>query len=197
MTEASEQNHVSQAMKFAQLWRRLVAQIIDGILFAPINYVILAVVFSKDQFLGNVLLMILMAAYYIGMLSSKWQATIGKRLMNIYVTTKKDKKPSFGRILSRFIAFLFPGLPGFIPSFYVLYLTPQKLEKLVNEQNFQYKFELIGTFYSILITIFIAIAVLLLIWYVPLFFTREKKSVPDMLCGTRVLRGIPTSPPKE
>lgn len=183
-------------LPYAERWRRFVAQAVDGVIFVLINY-LLFFFFKKDLFLGQVILLILIAAYYIGMLQSRWQATFGKRLMQIYVVTKEGGKPSFLRVASRFFLFMIPGLPAFIPSLYILYLTPQELANNVNSLQFQYAHELELALLSAVFGILAIVAVFLLIWYVPLFFTRERKSIPDMVCGTRVVKGNTASLPKE
>lgn len=177
-----------EGFAYAGFWRRFAAQVIDGIVFTLLNYVLLFV-FRKDYLLQNVIFFSAMTVYYIAMLRGTWQATLGKRLMKVYVVTKEGGKPSFLRVVSRYLMFLVPGLPGFIPSFYILSLSQEELAAQVNAMHFQFIHELAFAFYTLLAVILIAVAVLLLIWYVPILFTREKKTVPDMVCGTRVVRG--------
>ena len=178
-------------LHYAQAWKRFVAQVVDGIIFVPFNYLLMFSL-SKQYLLQNTIFFSVMALYYLVALYSSWQATPGQRLMKIYLITKEGLKPSFVKVFFRYFAFIFPIFPAIIPSFYILLLTPEELATKVNGQHYQYIHELVFSFYAVLAIIIIAVAVLLLIWYVPVLFTKEKKSMPDMLCGTRIVKGKAT-----
>ena len=92
---------------YAEFWKRVVATVIDTLVFLPlvgyigreptvdprasVTMVILAVFF-----------VVLMWLYYAGMESSSSQATIGKMLMGIKVTDMDGKRITFGRASGRF-----------------------------------------------------------------------------------------------
>lgn len=66
---------------------------------------------------------LMLAAYYVGFTSSKWQATPGKRIMNMHVIKTNGRKLSQANALERFIVFMFPFLPMFAQSLSPLIAT--------------------------------------------------------------------------
>lgn len=196
MASAEKQIPTSPQLNYAPRWRRLVAQMIDGFLFTPVN-LLLIYILKNEMFINLVILYSVITIYYIGLVASPWQATLGKRIMKIYVTTKQGGKPSLGRVTGRYAMFMVPCLPALVPSLYMNYLTPRELADKVNAMHFQFKHELVFTFYAYVAAILLSVAVLLLIWYVPIFFTKQRKTLYDMVCGTRVVSGKLVSLPKE
>lgn len=175
-------------LSYAGFWRRAAAQIIDAIVFLPLNY-LLPFVLAKHLLVAVLVFLFAIMVYYVAMLSSKWQATLGKRLMKIYVVTRSGEKPPLKMVIYRFLLTMVPALPALVPSIYVVSISQQQLAAQVNSFHFQHVHELVFAMYVLFAIIFAAVAVLLLIWYVPVFFTSEKKGVHDMLCGTRVVIG--------
>lgn len=192
----NKEYQANSTMVFADRWRRLIAQVLDGVVFTLPNYLIY-VFFKHEPLIGNLLFMGLVAIYYIAFLSGSWQATPGKWLMRIYVVTKEGGKPSVKRVTGRFFSSLIPQLPVFIPAYYILYLTPEELAEKVNSFNFQYIHELVFSFYALLAVMIGSALVMMLVWYVPAFFTKERKTIPDMMCATRVVKGRAVPTPKE
>ena len=84
-------------IEYAGFWRRFAAAIIDAILYYIIFYI---VIFSLGYSLDSpelgltskigILELLLLPIYIVIMHVSKWQATIGKRLMKIFVVEKCD-----------------------------------------------------------------------------------------------------------
>jgi uncharacterized RDD family membrane protein YckC len=93
---------------FAGFWQRTVAFIIDKfILFIPLLALILSMKIhledNKDFFYAFGLIE---AVYYIGFLSSRWQATPGKRLMKTYIVYASNYEGlGVGRAFLRLMAF--------------------------------------------------------------------------------------------
>lgn len=76
--------------KYAGFWIRLLALIIDGLIVGIPTWIVATVLglgFSATQ----VLFLIAGITYYVYFLSSPWQATIGKRALNIYVVRAGDE----------------------------------------------------------------------------------------------------------
>jgi len=101
--------------RFAGFWIRAVAIIIDGIILFLAQMIIL-IPFGFEQngevnLMLNIFLIILGFLYYSIMHSSKWQATIGKKLMKIYVIKKDGTKLSFLRALARAFCTSISSLP--------------------------------------------------------------------------------------
>ncbi|MFD2443327.1 RDD family protein [Bacillus sp. CGMCC 1.16607] len=84
-------------------------------------------------FLGAYLLSILISIlltviYFAGMHSSKWQATIGKKLIGLVVTDLKGNRISFWRGLGRYLAMAF--LSGIFMIGYIVAAFTEKKQAL-------------------------------------------------------------------
>src|SRR5579859_1178642 len=98
------------AVVYAGFWRRFAAAIIDAIIY-------LVVLTAGDLGLGALVdsntgayaalsfgfLIGLGIEYYVGLESSRWQATIGKRTLGIVVTDTHGQRVSNGRALGRYL----------------------------------------------------------------------------------------------
>ena len=93
----------------AKWFERLFANLIDSLILLVPSAAI-AQDFSDAK--GAVLLPLfaLNMAYVVGFLSSSWQATPGKRLLNIYVIHADGSRLSPRDALERFLAFILPSL---------------------------------------------------------------------------------------
>lgn len=54
--------------------------------------------------------------YFTILITSKWQATVGQRLLSVYVVSKKNKKISFTLAMDRYLSQMFFPLLGVIAS---------------------------------------------------------------------------------
>ena len=102
------------ATRPAGFWIRVLAIIIDGILFGIVE-VILALIFgvsfmtSPEQAEAaaasagwfGLFLFVLWYVYSVGLLVSPWQGTVGKRLTGIHVTDANGQRLGVGRALGR------------------------------------------------------------------------------------------------
>jgi uncharacterized RDD family membrane protein YckC len=109
--------------KFAGFWRRLLAHIVDGLILI-VPFWLIMFLFYQENIIGAILhLSILNSAvmqvvyfippivYYVFFLSSRWQATPGKRLMKVYIVCAEDHQPlSKKRALARLMVFEAPTL---------------------------------------------------------------------------------------
>lgn len=158
-------------VSYAGFWRRLAAQLIDG-LVVVIPCMVAAVIgaFIGGYLLANLFSLVIIVVYYAKMLASSWQATVGKRVMNVYVvdaTTGGRLSPlhAAGRY------FVFAGF-GSILALMPLSAdghSPQPIAGLLSAIHLAY--------------------ILLLVLTV--VFSREKTGIHDMICKTRVLEGRP------
>ncbi|MBY0120895.1 RDD family protein [Bacillus sp. S/N-304-OC-R1] len=67
-------------------------------------------------------------AYFAGLHSSKWQATVGKRLLGLKVTDLKGDRISFWRALGRYLAMSF--LSGILLIGYIIAAFTEKKQSL-------------------------------------------------------------------
>jgi uncharacterized RDD family membrane protein YckC len=127
---ASPQSAVSTvtAGSYASVWARFVALLIDAIIVAVASG--LAGTFGA----GVVVTFIGPWLYEAFMLSSEWQATVGKRAMNMVVTGIDGKRISFaratGRHFAKYLSAFLLGV-GFIMAFFTA--KKQALHDLIAE----------------------------------------------------------------
>jgi uncharacterized RDD family membrane protein YckC len=105
------------AGSYASVWARFVALIIDAIIVAVASGLVTAGTFGA----GVVVTFIGPWLYEAFMLSSEWQATVGKRAMNIVVTGMDGTRISFaratGRHFAKYLSAFILGI-GFIMAFF-------------------------------------------------------------------------------
>jgi uncharacterized RDD family membrane protein YckC len=85
---------------YAGFWTRVVATIIDAVIVAVGSGLIASVTFG----IGFLLSFVVPWLYEAFMLSSEWQATVGKRAMSIAVTGLDGGRISFARATGRHFA---------------------------------------------------------------------------------------------
>lgn len=93
---------------YAGFVQRVAAKIIDGVILLPVGWLVDSLI--SNQGMTLILTTIVMWPYYAGMESSSWQATIGKRLLGIYVTDMKDQRLDFSRATVRWFAQILSGI---------------------------------------------------------------------------------------
>jgi uncharacterized RDD family membrane protein YckC len=112
--------HSANTERYSGFWLRFFACSIDGILLAIPTIIFSIVLFSITmgevmmygyydestmagyQLIFSLITFVGVILYTAGMHSSKWQATIGKRMMGIKVTDLNGNRISFARALGRF-----------------------------------------------------------------------------------------------
>ena len=107
--------------------------------------------------------------------SSKYMATPGKELLGLYVSTTKGKKLSFGKALVRRLFYLLPSLPltiVIIAGEGHKYLPGDTIKLIV-----------------LLAVILYPVTILMdLIWSMPVFFTKKRQGVYELLTHTMVCK---------
>ena len=82
-----------------------------------IDFLVLMVLTSLVEFLDVGLLLksvasiLIIIIYLLFLENSKWQASLGKRVMNCYVIDKSHEKASFYQLLIRLLIYFLPALP--------------------------------------------------------------------------------------
>lgn len=86
-------------------WRRICARVIDGLIWGALFF-FFSVVIELDY--APLISLVLVCIYDVAFLTSHWQATPGKRMMNVYVQRMKmAEKLSRLRALIRFLSLFF------------------------------------------------------------------------------------------
>lgn len=111
-------------MQYGGFWIRVVAYIIDAILLGIVAYVLQTVTginmglsFSANlgdmaaaggesgaSSLGTLISIVIGVAYFAGLESSNWQATVGKKALGLVVTDAAGNRISFLRAVGRYFA---------------------------------------------------------------------------------------------
>lgn len=113
---SSSQSTVTGPLVYAGFGSRLVALLIDSLLFsfagAILNLTFSFSLLSEEQIFSNsriVVSLLVMWIYWAGMESSAQQATLGKRVMNIRVTREDGGRLTFWQASLRFFGKLLSG----------------------------------------------------------------------------------------
>jgi uncharacterized RDD family membrane protein YckC len=84
---------MNEDIKPAGFWLRLAANSIDGFLLYFLSCLFMQVSTLRYGSDALILLSLLDIAFYMIFLSSRWQATPGKRLIGVYIVNARDYKP--------------------------------------------------------------------------------------------------------
>ncbi len=203
-------------VQYAGFWKRFSAISIDSIPLMILGALVVNIFSSlsgqsnqsgsNTDFIINLLVAVL---YVFFLMSSKWQATIGKKMVNIYVVNKGDfSKPSAKKMFVRaaiqyvplflpfiFLALRFDTLSNGVFESFGQYLD--RLMQLMTQGGAATQAELdaidniaqASQFYTGIMI------VSSIIWFGMAGWTKEKTALHDMICGTRVIFGSPK--PKE
>lgn len=115
-------------MEYAGFWRRVAAALIDGLLVGIVSWIVTAIFSAISDGAGvvaQILVFVAAYAYYAGMESSSYQATIGKIALGIQVTDLSGNRISFGRALGRNLAEILSALILLI-GYIMVAFTPKK-----------------------------------------------------------------------
>jgi uncharacterized RDD family membrane protein YckC len=135
-----------------------------------INFIINHIIFANALFFYFVVIMV-GAIYHAYLNSSKWQATIGKRIMKIIISTKSDTKISFKRGLLHYFLSVLP----------FVYLTYIMIYQMKNN---------VGITESIMGNpINLILAILFIIWLQIQTFSPRKTTAYDLICNVNYLNG--------
>ena len=117
-----ESSSANANVVYAGFWWRVLASILDYLILIPV-VVLIIVVFGLAAHLPtpipgqpvpkpsvgiglipNIIAMVLYWIYFAGLESSKWRATVGKRICGLVVTDMNGGRLSFGRATGRYFA---------------------------------------------------------------------------------------------
>lgn len=160
-------------MKPASIFKRFIAHVIDRIIlltssmFLTILMAVPLVIVDAvklTKIIYFLIFIVLAVLYYAFFESSRSQATPGKRLLKLYVSGMGNQKLSTDRAFCRLCL---QQLPVIFTCLFAM---------IAVEYTSQDNYGLIGLIIWIAITL----------WYIPIFFTKDKKTVYDMLSSSRV-----------
>jgi uncharacterized RDD family membrane protein YckC len=176
--------NLNEDVKYGGFFKRAIASIIDGILMSFVVFIFALLMFqllgikdgemtphSPAELLVMVVSILLISFIYAKFLVSSWQATPGKKLLNMKVVKALDfSKLSFKIAFMRF----------FVPSV-ILVIVPEVIIIFINVLGKspaagEGLFVVNGVFY-----------IVTLIWYGMVIFSKEKRAGHDMILGTRVI----------
>lgn len=165
----------------ASRFKRFLACFIDGLIMGipvTVSLVVLMIPFiltTEKEYLElqivrytSAIILVVSLLYYTLFESSRYQATLGKKLFNLYVSDINDKRISFQNALGRWLLWWFPGFPILL-----LQITSTSLA------DYNAKMESYWWIFAICYTLY-------LVFIIPIFFTKDRTTLYDMLSGTRV-----------
>ncbi len=109
-------------MSYAGFWRRVLASIVDSVIFIPVSFLITVTQSFGDAYIQGFFANLIIAWLYFAICESQsWQATLGKKIVGIKVTDLNGQRISFaratGRYVSKFLSYLTLGLGFLMPAF--------------------------------------------------------------------------------
>jgi uncharacterized RDD family membrane protein YckC len=202
---------MTQNPKFASFWPRLTAYVLDSLIMGlPFAFIVIPIIGSltldtqvlKEQietknlqqyyalYSGLVISAIACLVVWAGLLAlitcSKWQATPGKRIMALYVTTAEGEKPKFLQCFLRYAALPLVILTIQTPERFYIYENLQALAQNseATETDLQQSFSTPISSFIGLLSLFV-----ICVWYGLIAMRPEKTAGHDILFNTRVVNG--------
>lgn len=109
-------------MTYAGFWRRLLASVIDSIIFIPVSFVVTATQSLGDAYIQGFFTNLIFGWLYFSLCESQsWQATIGKKIVGIKVVDLQGDRISFaratGRYAAKFLSYMILGIGYLMAGF--------------------------------------------------------------------------------
>lgn len=159
----------------ASRFKRFLAYCIDTLILAIPSYFIGKWVASQTPTIyktAAILSPLIPLIYYVLLESSKYQASLGKQLFNLYVSDLHNHTLTLPRALGRYLLLL-------IPHILLLYVQITS----ASEADFVAKI----SDHPLMMWVYF---VIVLVWIIPIFFTQARTTFYDMLSSTRVNRRL-------
>ena len=185
MTEATK-------VAYAPCWTRTAAMAVDYIILMTLLLLMQQII--ADAQLQNIIYQAGGAAYFILLEGSGRQASLGKALLKIHVTMDDGGRASFSRIAVRYFIWNFFGLP-FI-GLTVSHDYAHFVETLLRLQaaggtaaaSYMHAAEGHALITKLWICFFIYAVPGIILYWLPMIFTREKTGLHDFMTRTRVYK---------
>jgi uncharacterized RDD family membrane protein YckC len=92
-------------MSYAGFWRRVLASIVDSVIFIPVSFLITVTQSFGDAYIQGFFANLVIAWLYFSICESQsWQATLGKKIVGIKVTDLNGQRISFARATGRYVS---------------------------------------------------------------------------------------------
>lgn len=164
----------------ASRFKRFLAYVIDGfiLLIVPsaINFILKKTpLFSTDitaSLIYTVPSLVLCILYIAFFESSGYKATPGKKIFNLYIVTTDGNQLSFKRALTRYMILALPNI--------IFLLIDLYLKRDLYDYNLKYTLPVIYAFFIV--------TVINIICILPVFFTKKRQGIHDLLTHTVVYR---------
>lgn len=200
-----------QQGKYASFWPRFTAYALDMLILGiPFVMIVMPIIGSltvdtqalKDQIetenlqqyyslysslvVSAIFCILAWAALLALITASKWQATPGKRIMNVYVTDAEGDKPKFLQCFLRYLSFPLVMLTIQTPERFYIYENLQALAANpdATPQDLQQSFITPISGFISLLSLFV-----LCVWYGLIAMRPQKTAGHDILFNTRVVNG--------
>jgi uncharacterized RDD family membrane protein YckC len=181
---------------YASCLRRTGAMIVDCIIEVGVCVVILIKVLGLSGQSYNVVGQIIGIVYFVGFESSSWRGTPGKRLLGIYLADKDGNRISPLRSFARLLVLYVPGLPmiwlmfsGKLTAFDAAVQKTKQLSPSEQQAAMMSLFHENSALLGQLLIIWAGACVIsLLLYWLPIIFTKQKTGLHDIVTNVRVLR---------
>lgn len=181
----------SPQLEYAGFFRRVMANIIDSLVYLALFQIVI-IFLTKSSMISYIAGNLIGAVYYVFCLHSKWQATLGKYIMRVFIQTKSGERPSIGKAVMRLVTASIPVIPASLVT--ILHPGMPELQQAFESENFiriQQTMHDHADLVSLLQITSVVMAVMLPIWFLPIAFTKQRTGLHDMICGTRAVKGRP------
>jgi uncharacterized RDD family membrane protein YckC len=191
------------AGRYAGFWRKVAAPLIDFMVFLPFYMGIKILCGEHHVLLAEIIFTVFVLVAYGVFFVSKWQATLGMRLLNFYVCDQEGNSLSYAKALTWGVVSLIGMAICFSGFMYMQYrfdlmavlqlLTSCKEENMRMEDCWLEMGNLIDvpyeTFSMMMVSASVLALFLLLIWALSVALARDKSGFHNLICHTRFIMG--------
>lgn len=172
---------------YAGFWLRFFAAFLDGLILLPIALALMYLGVTiyggfeqynagQNSFLITAILWLVSWLYHSILHSSSWQATLGKKIIGIYIATSAHQRVTF---LLATLRFWLEAIPALLLSAVFIYVEKNIASLSESDLVFLVIFGIAVSFYG-------------LAQYIVCGVTLKKQTLYDLACRTIVIRGTPS-----
>lgn len=177
--------NLSPQPEFAKFWDRFGAYIVDVVVIGIPSYALNYLNFISIRSFFLYLIILLSGVSYKPFMESKYQATLGKMLLNLKVTNHEFKQIDYETSFLRSLIYILPSLV-LIPFQYIGFTDPE----FKNIDGYIEFSQTIGTAFPIMFVLNMLLSMLVLSDVIVLFTddTGQQRSLKDRIAKTFVLK---------
>lgn len=195
-TQTTALPSASKPLAFASGWQRTGACILDTIICMIVFSIIKIVL--RDALWQNIAYWILVTAYYLACEAAPQQATLGKRIIGIYLAPRGGSgRISWGTAGLRYLVWMLPALPM---ACYMFSADFNQLQQHLQEASSQYEKQMMVRDPAVMklmigfsLSMLFALVASVVFYYLPFCFSKEKTALHDWASKTRVYVGKPVT----